>query len=123
MDGSRKKANSGSSWNGSCIIGTRRKHHQAFLHTKSKNGFHEVIFRVRVRLITIRVLAGTYYWGEYPKTTKRTPYIEVLSETYAWSIATEERPDKSPIWLKYSPEQVLATYRRADEIRLEVEAR
>ena len=49
--------------------------------------------------MTLRVLAVTYYWGEYTKTTKRTPFIEVHSETYAWSIATEERHDESPIWL------------------------
>jgi hypothetical protein len=45
----------------------------------------------------LQVLAGTYYWGEYPKTPKRTPYIEDLSVANAWSIATQERPDESPI--------------------------
>ena len=71
----------------------------------------------------IQVLAGTYYWGDYPKTPKHTPSKEDLFEAYAWSIATEERINESAVWLKYSPEQVLAAYRRADEIRLEVEAR
>ena len=45
----------------------------------------------------LRVLAGTYYWGEYPKTPKRTPYNEDLSVANAWIIATQERPDESPI--------------------------
>jgi len=70
----------------------------------------------------IQVLAGTYYWGDYPKTPKRAPSKEDLFEAYAWSIATQERANESAIWLKYSPEQVLAAYGRADEIRREIEA-
>ena len=69
----------------------------------------------------IQVLAGTYYWGDYPKTPERAPSKEDLFEAYAWSIATEERTNESDAWLKYSPEQVLAAYRRADEIRREIE--
>lgn len=68
----------------------------------------------------IRVLAGTYYWGDYPKAPERLPSKEDLFEAYAWSIATEERANESEAWLKYSPEQVLAAYRRADEIRREI---
>jgi TPR repeat protein len=68
----------------------------------------------------IQVLAGTYYWGDYPKTPERAPSKEDLFEAYAWSIATEERTNESDAWLKYSPEQVLAAYRRADEIRREI---
>ena len=70
----------------------------------------------------IQVLAGTYYWGDYPETPKRAPSKEDLFEAYAWSIATQERANESAIWLKYSPEQVLAAYGRADEIRREIEA-
>ena len=70
----------------------------------------------------IQVLAGTYYWGDYPKTPERLPSKEDLFEAYAWSIATEERANESEAWLKYSPEQVLAAYRRADEIRREIGA-
>ena len=70
----------------------------------------------------IQVLAGTYYWGDYPKTPERLPGKEDLFEAYAWSIATEERANESDAWLKYSPEQVLAAYRRADEIRREIAA-
>jgi len=69
----------------------------------------------------IQVLAGTYYWGDYPKAPKRSASKEDLFEAYAWSIATEERTNESAVWLKYSPEQVLAAYRRADEIRREIE--
>ena len=54
---------------------------------------------------------------------KRAPSTEDLFEAYERRIATEESINESPVWLKYSPEQVLAAYRRADEIRLEVEAR
>ena len=68
----------------------------------------------------IQVLAGTYYWGVYPKAPKRVPSKEDLFEAYAWSNATEQRANKSEAWLKYSPEQVLAVYRRADEIRREI---
>jgi TPR repeat protein len=68
----------------------------------------------------IRVLAGTYYWGDYPKTLERAPSKEDLFEAYAWSIATEERTNESDAWLRYSPEQVLAAYRRTDEIRREM---
>jgi TPR repeat protein len=68
----------------------------------------------------IRVLAGTYYWGDYPKTPERLPSKEDLFEAYAWSIATEQRTNESDAWLKYSPEKVLAAYRRADEIRREI---
>jgi TPR repeat protein len=64
----------------------------------------------------IRVLAGTYCWGDYPKTPERAPSKEDLFEAYAWSIATEERTNESDAWLKYFPEQVLAAYRHADEI-------
>jgi TPR repeat protein len=70
----------------------------------------------------IRVLAGTYYWGDYPKTPERLPSKEDLFEAYAWSIATEQRTNESDAWLKYSPVQVLAAYRRADEIRREIDA-
>ena len=70
----------------------------------------------------LRVLAGIYYWGEYPKAPKRAPSKDDLFEAYAWSIATQERIKESPVWLKYSPEQVLAAYGRADEIRREIEA-
>ena len=70
----------------------------------------------------IQVLAGTYYWGDYPKTPERLPSKEDLFEAYAWSIATEERTNESDAWLKYSPEQVLAAYRRAEEIRREIAA-
>lgn len=68
----------------------------------------------------IRVLAGTYYWGDYPKAPERVPSKEDIFEAYAWFIATEERANESEAWLKYSPEQVLAAYRRADEIRREI---
>ncbi len=68
----------------------------------------------------IRVLAGTYYWGDYPKAPERVPSKEDVFEAYAWFIATEERANESEAWLKYSPEQVLAAYRRADEIRREM---
>ncbi len=68
----------------------------------------------------IRVLAGTYYWGDYPKAPERVPSKEDVFEAYAWFIATEERANESEAWLKYSPEQVLAAYRRADEIRREI---
>jgi len=68
----------------------------------------------------IQVLAGTYYWGDYPKAPERAPSKEDLFDAYAWSIATEERTNESDAWLKYSPEQVLAAYRRADEIRREI---
>ena len=71
----------------------------------------------------IRVLAGTYCWGDYPDTPKCVPSKEELFEAYAWSIATEERTNESDAWLKYSPEQVLAAYRRADEIRRDVAAK
>ena len=70
----------------------------------------------------IRVLAGTYYWGDYPKAPKRVPSKEDLFEAYAWSIATKQRTNESDAWLKYSPVQVLAAYRRADEIRREIDA-
>jgi hypothetical protein len=69
------------------------------------------------------VLAGTYCWGDYPDTPKCVPSKEELFEAYAWSIATEERTNESDAWLKYSPEQVLAAYRRADEIRRDVAAK
>jgi TPR repeat protein len=73
----------------------------------------------------IRVLAGTYCWGDYPDTPKCVPSKEDLFEAYAWSIATERRSPSavwlrySPLipWTKYSPEEVLAAYRQADEIR------
>lgn len=68
----------------------------------------------------IRVLAGTYYWGDYPKAPERVPSEEDVFEAYAWFIATEERANETEAWLKYSPEQVLAAYRRADEIRREI---
>jgi TPR repeat protein len=68
----------------------------------------------------IRVLAGTYCWGDYPKAPKRPASKDDLFEAYAWSIATEERTNESDAWLRYSPEQVLAAYRRADEIRREM---
>ena len=71
----------------------------------------------------IRVLAGTYYWGDYPKTPERAPSKEDLFEAYAWSIATEERTNDSEVWLRFSPEQVLAAYRRADDILNEFKAR
>ena len=70
----------------------------------------------------IRVLTGTYNWGDYPKVPESVPSNEDLFEAYAWSIATEERANESEAWLKYSPEQVLAAYRRADEIRREIAA-
>lgn len=70
----------------------------------------------------IRVLAGTYYWGDYPMAPERVPSEEDVFEAYAWLIATEERANESEAWLKYSPEKVLAAYRRADEIRREIEA-
>lgn len=71
----------------------------------------------------IRVLAGTYCWGDYPKSPERVPSNEDLFEAYAWSIVAKERANESDVWLKYSPEQILAAYRRADEIRREIEAR
>lgn len=71
----------------------------------------------------IRVLAGTYYWGDYPKAPKRPASKDDLFEAYAWSIATEERTKESDVWLRYAPEQVLAAYRRADEIRRDVAAK
>jgi len=54
---------------------------------------------------------------------ERVPSNEDLFQAYAWSIATEERANESEAWLKYCPEQVLAAYRRADEIRREIAAR
>jgi TPR repeat protein len=71
----------------------------------------------------IQVLAETYYWGDYPKIPERAHSKEDLFEAYAWSIATEERTNESDAWLKYSPEQVLAAYRHADEIRQEIAAK
>jgi TPR repeat protein len=76
----------------------------------------------------IAVLSGTYEWGDYPKTPERIASPEDLFEAYAWSIATERRSPSavwmsySPLtpWTKYSPEQVVAAYRRADEIRSEI---
>ena len=46
MDGLRKKANRGSSWNGSCIIGTRRIDPPACRQIKSKNRFLKAKSRV-----------------------------------------------------------------------------
>jgi TPR repeat protein len=68
----------------------------------------------------IRVLAGTYCWGDYPKAPKRPASKDDLFEAYAWSIATEEQTNESDVWLRYGPEQVLAAYRRSDEIRRDV---
>ena len=77
----------------------------------------------------ISVLAGLYEWGDYPKTPERSASPEDLFEAYAWSIATERRSPTftwqmgyKPLvpWTKYSPEQVVAAYRRADEIRREM---
>ncbi len=62
------------------------------------------------------MLAGTYCWGDYPKAPKRSASKDDLFEGYAWSIATEARTNESDVWLRYSPEQVLAAYRHADEI-------
>ena len=45
----------------------------------------------------ILVLVGTYYWEDYPKAPKRTPYNEDLSVANAWSIATEERTNESDV--------------------------
>ena len=67
----------------------------------------------------ILVLVGTYYWEDYPKAPKRISSKVDLFEAYAWSIVTEERINESVVWLKYSQEQVLAAYRRADEISSE----
>jgi TPR repeat protein len=64
----------------------------------------------------IQVLARTYCWGDYAKAPKRSASKDDLFEAYAWSIATEERTNESDVWLRYSPEQVLAAYRHADEI-------
>ena len=77
----------------------------------------------------ISVLAGLYEWGDYPKTPERSASPEDLFEAYAWSIATERRSPTftwqmgyKPLvpWTKYSPEQVVAAYRRADEIRRQI---
>jgi len=68
----------------------------------------------------IRVLAGACCWGDYPDTAKCVPSKEELFEAYAWSIATGKRTNESDVWLRYSPEQVVAAYRRADEIRQEI---
>ena len=70
----------------------------------------------------IQVLAGSYYWGDYPKAPKRPASKDDLFEAYAWSIATEERTKESDVWMRYAPEQVLAAYRRADEVRREIMA-
>ena len=65
----------------------------------------------------------TTYWDDYPKTPERVPNKEDLLEAYAWSITTEERANESDGWMRYSPEQVVAAYRRADEIRRDVAAK
>jgi hypothetical protein len=65
----------------------------------------------------------TTYWGDYPKPPERAPSKEALLEAYAWSIATEERTNESDAWLRYSPEQVVAAYRRSNEIRRDVAAK
>jgi hypothetical protein len=66
--------------------------------------------------------------GDYPDTQKCVPSKEDIFEAYAWSIATKRRSPAN-VWLryspliprrKYSPEQVVAAYRRADEIRREM---
>lgn len=68
----------------------------------------------------IQVIAGTDYWGDYPKAPKRVPSKEDLFEAYDRSIATEQPTNESDAWPKYSPEQGLAAYLRADEIRREI---
>ena len=68
----------------------------------------------------IRILAGTSLLGDGVKVPKRIPADSEIFEGYAWSIVTGKRATESALWLKYSPEQVLAAYRRADEIRREI---
>lgn len=68
----------------------------------------------------IRILAGTSLLGDGVKVPKRIPADSEIFEGYAWSIVTGKRAGESARWLKYSPEQVLAAYRRADEIRGEI---
>lgn len=70
----------------------------------------------------VSVLSGTYEWGDYPKAPQRIASKDDLFEAYAWLIATQERAGTAEDWLRYSPEQVLAAYRRADEIRREMVA-
>ena len=66
------------------------------------------------------VLSGNYEWGDCAKAPKRIASKDDLFEAYAWFIATQEWPSYDEDGLKYSPEQVLAAYRRADEIRREI---
>jgi TPR repeat protein len=68
----------------------------------------------------IRILSGTHIWGDYEKDIQHEPSSADLLEGYAWSIACDHRRDESKAWEKYSPEKVLAAYRRADEIRAEI---
>ena len=65
-------------------------------------------------------MAGTSLLGDGVKVPKRIPADSEIFEGYAWSIVTGKRATESALWLKYSPEQVLAAYRRADEIRREI---
>ena len=68
----------------------------------------------------IRVLAGTCLLGDGDKTPQRVPTDAEVLDGYAWSIASGRRTTETKLWLKYSPEQVLASYRRAAEIRKEI---
>jgi TPR repeat protein len=68
----------------------------------------------------IRILSGTQIWGDYEKDFQHKPSSEDLLEGYAWSIACGYRRGVSKVWAKYSPEKVLAAYRRAEEIRREI---
>lgn len=52
---------------------------------------------VKAQKYLIQVLAGTYCWGDYPTTPKRSPSTEDLFEAYERSIATEERINESPV--------------------------
>ena len=71
-------------------------------------------------------MAGAYEWGDCLKATWRIASPEDMYGACAWSSATERRSlplawqmgyKQLVTWTKHSSEQVVATYRRADEIR------
>lgn len=65
----------------------------------------------------IRVLNGTQFWGDRGEGAERKPAKEDILEAYAWSIACRRRSDELAPYEGFSSEEVLAAYRRAEEIR------
>lgn len=68
----------------------------------------------------IRVLNGTQFWGDRGEGVERKPAKEDILEAYAWSIACRRRLDEFAPYAGFSAEEVLAAYRRAEEIRREL---